>query len=664
MKFIQYKRAGLCLTAAAILLTGCGGWSEENAADRTLALIRAAVSDDYSTAADAMKTDADALRETYGGMIEAGAASVEIKTLELSEESRAAFNTFFEELIRGAEYEAEGAVKTEDGFAVTVNVRPIDLSVTTDDLVALYKEAYNKAEDTAEGFYGTSTEEEMEMIAGLYLDSLKDRASRELYRKAVPVTVHVIKDGSSFRFNTEDLTGLFRSAVHLDEEGVDIEEVDRQFTSFLIRESADSQKHWLQAELDCIYKQEYMGFMKYYDADLEEARQEHDFNVRYIMQKYLLDPNDYSEEYVEKIYKALEKNMLNCKYTVDDVTGTNEGYAVTVIIEPLNMQGITSEIGRVLTENGGSRDEASVYNAIAQAMDNMASSPVYDESTRTDRSRSSGEAPVRSVVLYFSRKTGIAVRFRLIPEDREYRLVHLKIADLQIDGLAAVCAGPELDCIRTGDIKAGVCAAARVHLSGLTDHISLLVTDLDPAGSVAAVFHADRKGNRRITADINGFAACTVRAYLHAAAVGRNVNGFLTAIVKELPGVAGLLICQLRIHVLAKCLRFISLVIRSAIVSPVIIRVSGILFRRLIVGVSGIFLRRLAVGVSGIIIHRFIINIFRIFDPVFIAFVVNVFCRIGVFFCRSITACEAVVRHRHGVRIIKAGPGSIVIIVI
>ncbi len=379
MKFIQYKRAGLCLTAAAILLTGCGDWSEENAADRTLALIRAAVSDDYSTAADAMKTDADALRETYGGMIEAGAASVEIKTLELSEESRAAFNTFFEELIRGAEYEAEGAVKTEDGFAVTVNVRPIDLSVTTDDLVALYKEAYNKAEDTAEGFYGTSTEEEMEMIAGLYLDSLKDRASRELYRKAVPVTVHVIKDGSSFRFNTEDLTGLFRSAVHLDEEGVDIEEVDRQFTSFLIRESADSQKHWLQAELDCIYKQEYMGFMKYYDADLEEARQEHDFNVRYIMQKYLLDPNDYSEEYVEKIYKALEKNMLNCKYTVDDVTGTNEGYAVTVIIEPLNMQGITSEIGRVLTENGGSRDEASVYNAIVQAMDNMASSPVYDD---------------------------------------------------------------------------------------------------------------------------------------------------------------------------------------------------------------------------------------------------------------------------------------------
>jgi hypothetical protein len=219
----------------------------------------------------------------------------------------------------------------------------------------------------------------MEMIAGLYLDSLKDRASRELYRKAVPVTVHVIKEGSSFRFNTEDLTGLFRSAVHLDEEGVDIEEVDRQFTSFLIRESADSQKHWLQAELDCIYKQEYMGFMKYYDADLEEARQEHDFNVRYIMQKYLLDPNDYSEEYVEKIYKALEKNMLNCKYTVDDVTGTNEGYAVTVIIEPLNMQGITSEIGRVLTENGGSRDEASVYNAIAQAMDNMAASPVYDD---------------------------------------------------------------------------------------------------------------------------------------------------------------------------------------------------------------------------------------------------------------------------------------------
>ena len=71
--------------------------------------------------------------------------------------------------------------------------------------------------------------------------------------------------------------------------------------------------------------------------------------------------------------------MLNCKYTVDDVTGTNEGYAVTVIIEPLNMQGITSEIGRVLTENGGSRDEASVYNAIAQAMDNMASSPVYDD---------------------------------------------------------------------------------------------------------------------------------------------------------------------------------------------------------------------------------------------------------------------------------------------
>ena len=105
MKFIQYKRAGLCLTAAAILLTGCGDWSEENAADRTLALIRAAVSDDYSTAADAMKTDADALRETYGGIIEAGAASVEIKTLELSEESRAAFNTFFEELIRGAEYE-------------------------------------------------------------------------------------------------------------------------------------------------------------------------------------------------------------------------------------------------------------------------------------------------------------------------------------------------------------------------------------------------------------------------------------------------------------------------------------------------------------------------------------------------------------------------------
>ena len=140
MKFIQYKRAGLCLTAAAILLTGCGDWSEENAADRTLALIRAAVSDDYSTAADAMKTDADALRETYGGMIEAGAASVEIKTLELSEESRAAFNTFFEELIRGAEYEAEGAVKTEDGFAVTVNVRPIDLSVTTDDLVSLYKD--------------------------------------------------------------------------------------------------------------------------------------------------------------------------------------------------------------------------------------------------------------------------------------------------------------------------------------------------------------------------------------------------------------------------------------------------------------------------------------------------------------------------------------------
>ena len=71
--------------------------------------------------------------------------------------------------------------------------------------------------------------------------------------------------------------------------------------------------------------------------------------------------------------------MLNCKYTVDDVTGTNEGYAVTVIIEPLNMQGITSEIGRVLTENGGSRDEASVYNAIVQAMDNMASSPVYDD---------------------------------------------------------------------------------------------------------------------------------------------------------------------------------------------------------------------------------------------------------------------------------------------
>ena len=42
MKFIQYKRAGLCLTAAAILLTGCGDWSEENAADRTLALVRAA----------------------------------------------------------------------------------------------------------------------------------------------------------------------------------------------------------------------------------------------------------------------------------------------------------------------------------------------------------------------------------------------------------------------------------------------------------------------------------------------------------------------------------------------------------------------------------------------------------------------------------------------
>jgi citrate lyase gamma subunit len=122
-----------------------------------------------------------------------------------------------------------------------------------------------------------------------------------------------------------------------------------------------------------------MGFMKYYNADIEEARQEHDFNVRYIMQKYLLNPDDYSDEYVEKIYTALEKNMLNCKYTVDDVTGTDEGYAVTVIIEPLNMQGITTEISRILAENGGSRDEASVYGAVAQAMDNMASAPVYDD---------------------------------------------------------------------------------------------------------------------------------------------------------------------------------------------------------------------------------------------------------------------------------------------
>ena len=153
-------------------------------------------------------------------------------------------------------------------------------------------------------------------------------------------------------------------------------------------------------------------------------------------------------------------------------------------------------------------------------------------------------------MLYPSRKTGNAVLFRLIPEDRERGLVHLKIADLQIDGLAAVCAGPELDCIRTGDIKAGVCAAARVHLSGLTDHISLLVTDLDPAGSVAAVFHADRKGNRRITADINRFAACTIGAYLYAAAVGRKVHGFLAAVVKEFP-VVGVLF-QLRIYVLAK----------------------------------------------------------------------------------------------------------------
>lgn len=379
MKHVQYKTAGLCLAAAAVLLTGCGSWSAEDAADRTLALVRAVVSDDYDAAADAMKTDADTLRAQYGSLAADGAASVEIKTLELSDTSRAAFNTFFEELIRGAEYEAEGAEKTEDGFTVTMQVRPIDLTVTSEDLVALYKEAYYRAEDTAEGFYGTSTEEEMEIIAGLYLDSLKERSAEELYRKAVPVTVRVVKEDGSYSFNPEDLTLLFRSAVHLDEEGVDIGEVDRQFTSFLIRESADSQKLWLQAELNCIYKQEYMGFMKYYDADIEEARQEHDFNVRYIMQKYLLNPDDYSEEYVEKIYTALEKNMKNCKYTVDDVTGTDDGYAITVIVEPLNMQGITSEISRILSVNGGSRDEATVYGAVAQAMDNMASAPVYDD---------------------------------------------------------------------------------------------------------------------------------------------------------------------------------------------------------------------------------------------------------------------------------------------
>ena len=379
MKCNQYKAAGLCLAAAAFLLAGCGSWSEEDAADRTLALVRAAVSDDYGPAAKTLKTDADTLREEYGGLVEAGAAAVEVRALELSEESRAGFDTFFEELIRGAEYEAAGAEKTEDGFAVTIHVRPIDLSVTSEDLVSFYKEAYYQAEETAEGFYGTSTEEEMEIIAGLYLDSLKARSAEELYRKAVPVTIHIVREDGSYRFKREDLTLLFQSAVHLDEEEVDIEEVDRQFTSFLIRESANSQKLWLQAELDCIYKQEYMGFMKYYNADIEEARQEHDFNVRYIMQKYLLNPDDYSEEYVEKIYTALEKNMLNCKYTVDDVTGTDEGYAVTVIIEPLNMQGITTEISRVLAENGGSRDEASVYGAVAQAMDNMASAPVYDD---------------------------------------------------------------------------------------------------------------------------------------------------------------------------------------------------------------------------------------------------------------------------------------------
>lgn len=109
--------------------------------------------------------------------------------------------------------------------------------------------------------------------------------------------------------------------------------------------SEDDAKEYVQATLDASYKADFEAYMKVTDSSKEEVQKFYDDNIENIVTSSGIGDMGVSSELLKK-YEELYKTLLSkAKYTVGEAKETEEGFEVSVKVEPFAfMEGVEGEL--------------------------------------------------------------------------------------------------------------------------------------------------------------------------------------------------------------------------------------------------------------------------------------------------------------------------------
>ena len=209
MKTKKKSLLALILVLVMVLLSGCGGWSTDDAKAYTQALLDAQYKGefkDYMKLTDSTEKEA---QKMYESSLDDELAALGIDESTLSAEMIENYRNLCLDMKKNVDYKVGKAKEAEDdSFTVDVKVKPLIFEDKSDEIVNMVQEEYaNLAEVPSE-------EEVMAMFYGKLYEVLSDKVANPSYGEEKSVTLHVKKNKDGvYYIPDEELETLSESAI-------------------------------------------------------------------------------------------------------------------------------------------------------------------------------------------------------------------------------------------------------------------------------------------------------------------------------------------------------------------------------------------------------------------------------------------------------------------